>query len=293
MPSPVPKPSHLLTVRCCNCSKTFSHAFYPNQIPANALNNVGSSSSKAHGQASAPPRKGRKIGTQERPLETGYYDLLGVPIDATPDDIKKAYRASIQFSFDFLAANCQPRAGRLAIKYHPDKNRDDPNAEERFKAIAIAYQTLSDPKLRHKYNEFGPKESAPDGGFVDPEEVFGAIFGGERFLPLIGQLSLARDMKTALQEADETEGEGATVVVRDAKGREIISPEEKAKRDEKARKVAAEVRVHRSRGPVGVDRAALCRKLRRGRSVCRSSLSICATSLAFSQRTPPARTTPT
>jgi DnaJ-class molecular chaperone len=65
--------------------------------------------------------------------------------------------------------------GRLAIKHHPDKNRDDPLAEERFKEIAIAYQTLSDPALRKKYNEFGPKESAPEGGFVDPEEVFGAF----------------------------------------------------------------------------------------------------------------------
>lgn len=174
--------------------------------------------------------------------------------------------------------------GRLAIKFHPDKNRDDPNAEERFKSIAIAYQTLSDPQLRHKYNEFGPKESAPEGGFIDPEEVFGAIFGGERFLPFIGQLSLARDMKTALQEADEAEGEGAAPVQRDAKGREIISPEEKAKRDEKARKVAAEVRLHHRRGPAVVDGAALCRKLPPGRSAYRSSLRICATSWAFSLR---------
>ena len=132
--------------------------------------------------------------------------------------------------------------------------------------IAIAYQTLSDPKLRHKYNEFGSKESAPEGGFMDPEEVFGAIFGGERFLPFIGHLSLARDMKTALQEADEGEGEGA--IVRDAKGREIISPEEKARRDEKARKVSAEVRLHRRHCPVAVDRSVLYRKLRRGKSAC-------------------------
>ena len=125
----------------------------------------------------------------------------------------------------------------MAIKFHPDKNRDDPNAEERFKDIAIAYQTLSDPALRKKYNEYGPKESAPEGGFVDPEEVFGAMFGGERFVPIIGHISLARDMKTALQEADEAEEEEGKVVQRDAKGREILSPEEKAKREEKARKV--------------------------------------------------------
>ena len=128
--------------------------------------------------------------------------------------------------------------GRLAIKHHPDKNRDDPHAEERFKEIAIAYQTLSDPELRRKYNEFGSKESAPEGGFVDPEEIFGTIFGGERFLPIIGHISLAKDMKAALQEE-----EGEEEVPRDAKGREILSPEEKAKRDEKQRKQQAEVRL--------------------------------------------------
>ncbi|KAJ8455241.1 hypothetical protein ONZ45_g19001 [Pleurotus djamor] len=177
--------------------------------------------SSQDGSSSAQPRKGgRKIGTQERPLETGYYDILGVPVDATTEDVKKAYR-------------------RLAIKHHPDKNPDDPHAEERFKEIAIAYQTLSDPDLRKKYNEFGPKESAPEGGYVDPEEVFGAIFGGERFLPIIGQISLARDMKAALQEADEAEGESSNRL-KDAKGREILSEEEKAKKEEKERQKAAE-----------------------------------------------------
>src|ERR1700749_2045984 len=108
-----------------------------------------------------------------------------------------------------------------------------------FKEIGIAYQTLSDPELRKKYNEFGPKESAPEGGYVDPEEVFGAIFGGERFTPIIGDISLAREMKSALQEAEEAEEEARP---KDAKGREILSPEEKAKKDEKERKKAAEVR---------------------------------------------------
>jgi hypothetical protein len=105
-------------------------------------------------------------------------------------------------------------------------------------------------------------------------------------LPLIGHLSLARDMKTALQEADETEGEGSTPVARDAKGREIISPEEKAKRDEKSRKVAAEVGSHNNRGAAAVDWAASCRKRRRGRSACRSFLRLCGISSASSPRTP-------
>ncbi len=74
-----------------------------------------------------------------------------------------------------------------------------------FKEIAIAYQTLSDPVLRKKYNEFGAKESAPEGGFVDPEEIFATIFGmsvphstqnflisgfsgGDKFVPIFGEV---------------------------------------------------------------------------------------------------------
>lgn len=220
-PASLPRPGTLLSIRCYSCQCVFSHAFYPTQVIGGTQSQT--TTSRANSSSNTPQdssRKGRKIGTDAKPLETGYYDLLGVPIDATTDDIKKAYR-------------------RLAIKFHPDKNPDDPHAEERFKEIAIAYQTLSDPALRKKYNEFGSKESQPEGGFVDPEEVFGAMFGGERFVPIIGHISLAKDMKAALQEADE-EGEGDKPVQRDAKGREILSPEEKARREEKARKAAAE-----------------------------------------------------
>ncbi|KAH7102452.1 DnaJ-domain-containing protein [Auriculariales sp. MPI-PUGE-AT-0066] len=209
-------------VRCCRCQSvidTTSAPPRPTPTPTPA----------------PAARKGRKIGTQERPLETGYYDILGVPVTATTDDVKKAYR-------------------RLAIKFHPDKNRDDPDAEEKFKQIAIAYQTLSDPDLRRKYNEFGSKESAPEGGFVDPEEVFGAIFGGERFIPIIGHISLAHDMKTALQEADDDldpetpadqtslAGPSSSASPRPpaARTKPALSPEERAKKEAKARAVAAE-----------------------------------------------------
>lgn len=237
VPSPAPRQGALLQIRCFQCLSVFTHAFYPSQI-------VGTQTQSLHARTSSNndttgKRGGRKIGTDERPLETGYYDLLGVPVDATTDDIKKAYR---QYALLSPCTLDQLFPGRLAIKFHPDKNRDDPHAEERFKDIAIAYQTLSDPALRKKYNEFGSKETAPDGGFVDPEEVFGAIFGGEKFVPFIGHISLAKDMKAALQEADELEANANDrKILRDAKGREIISPEEKARREEKQRKASAEV----------------------------------------------------
>ncbi|KAJ7641339.1 X-domain of DnaJ-containing-domain-containing protein, partial [Roridomyces roridus] len=219
VPSPHPRPGTLLRIRCFQCNNVIQHAFYPTQLPSGPSSASAPSSSNAAGSNTPPARKGRKFGTQERPLETGYYDILGITPAATTDEVKKAYR-------------------RMAIKHHPDKNPDDPQAEERFKEIAIAYQTLSDPALRKKYNEFGPKESAPEGGFVDPEEVFGAIFGGDKFMPIIGNISLARDMKAALQEADEAEeeeAERAGTRILDAKGRPVLSEQEKAAKEAKDR----------------------------------------------------------
>ena len=69
-------------------------------------------------------------------MSNDYYSLLGVRKDSTPEEIKKAYR-------------------RLAMQYHPDKNPGDSEAEKKFKAIAEAYETLSDPDKRRKYDNPG------------------------------------------------------------------------------------------------------------------------------------------
>ena len=107
--------------------------------------------------------------------DTTYYDALGVKPTATELEIKKAYR-------------------KLAITTHPDKNPNDESAHARFQAIGEAYQVLSNDDLRKRYDKFGKEEAVPGGGFEDPAEFFGMIFGGEAFVDLIGELSLMKDL---------------------------------------------------------------------------------------------------
>ena len=89
VPSPAPRSGSILEIRCFKCLSVFTHVFYPNQVPRGP----SSQSAHSHNESTSEKRGGRKIGTDERPLETGYYDLLGVPVSATADDIKKSYRA--------------------------------------------------------------------------------------------------------------------------------------------------------------------------------------------------------
>ena len=102
-----------------------------------------------------------------------YYEVLGVNRDAAEEDIKKAYR-------------------KLAMKWHPDRNPDNPKAEEHFKEAKQAYEILSDAQKRAAYDQFGhagvdPSAAAGAGagagfsGFGDVfSDIFGDIFGGGR-----------------------------------------------------------------------------------------------------------------
>ncbi len=97
-----------------------------------------------------------------------YYDVLGVDRGASEAEVKKAFR-------------------RLARELHPDINDHDPEAEEKFKAAAEAYEVLSDPERRQVYDAYGAEGLRSSGfppggaGFGSVEDIFQALFGGGGF----------------------------------------------------------------------------------------------------------------
>jgi molecular chaperone DnaJ len=88
-----------------------------------------------------------------------YYEVLGVARDADGESIKRAYR-------------------KMAFEYHPDRNPDDPEAEQKFKEAAEAYEVLRDPQKRERYDRFGHEGMAGNGfeGFHNAEDIF-STFG--------------------------------------------------------------------------------------------------------------------
>jgi molecular chaperone DnaJ len=96
-----------------------------------------------------------------------YYEILGVSKNASADEIKKAYR-------------------KVAMKYHPDRNPGDHEAEEKFKEAGEAYEVLSDTDKKARYDQFGHQAFAPGGGFGsgfgggfhDASDIFEQVFGG-------------------------------------------------------------------------------------------------------------------
>lgn len=135
-------------------------------------------------------------------MPVDHYEVLGVSRNATREEVKRAYR-------------------RLARQHHPDANRGDPGAEERFKEVTRAYEVLSDPEKRQRYDMFGD-ERAGAAGFSDfggISDLFSTFFGG------VGGAQTRRGPARGadiLAEVELTLEEAATGVEREVKTTTLV-----------------------------------------------------------------------
>lgn len=150
--------------RCCVlCSKSNG------LLPRIASLEIGSNTN-----CSVVGQQSRQLHVSSSLLRKDYYDVLGVPRNASQKDIKKAYY-------------------QLAKKYHPDTNKGDPEAQKKFQEVSEAYEVLSDEGKRQQYDSWGSTSGFAGGGnstgtgpqwsaegfhsTIDPEELFRKIFG--------------------------------------------------------------------------------------------------------------------
>jgi molecular chaperone DnaJ len=137
-----------------------------------------------------------------------YYEVLGVPKNASDDEIKKAYR-------------------KLAMKYHPDRNQGDASAEAKFKEVKEAYEMLSEPEKRQAYDQYGHAGVDPNmrggpgaggfggAGFADAfGDIFGDIFGQSRRGGGGRQVYRGNDLSYAMEITLEEAAEGKLSQIR-------------------------------------------------------------------------------
>ena len=127
-------------------------------------------------------------------MEKDYYEILFVSRDCSQEDIKKAFR-------------------KMALKYHPDRNKGNTEAEKKFKEAASAYEILGDPKKRAQYDQFGHagvNSRFGQAGFHDIHDIFssfrdifeGGDFFGGGFNSFFGERAFSSGMKNSIRGAD-------------------------------------------------------------------------------------------
>ncbi|ODV68964.1 hypothetical protein HYPBUDRAFT_135846 [Hyphopichia burtonii NRRL Y-1933] len=129
--------------------------------------------------------------------DTKYYDILGVEPTATEAELKKAYR-------------------KQAIRLHPDKNGNDPEAAAKFQELGEAYGVLQNKESRQLYDEVGLEDlknhsMGAEATDIDPSEFFRMIFGGDSFKDWIGELTMLSELSKTAEILDKGDEENENI----------------------------------------------------------------------------------